>query len=232
MKILGIDTSTMTGALAIVDGDELIAELRTNVAVTYSERIMLHVDGLLKSARMTLADLDGFAVGIGPGSFTGLRIGLATVKGLAYGTGKPVAAVGTLDAIADNLPLCAYQVCTALDARKEMVYAALYQDEVAGRRTLMPPSALTLEELAGYITEPTVFVGDGAKVYRDKLRERLGDLAIFAPRVYGYPTGAAVALRGHRDIESGNAADPFTLAPLYIRPPDAKEPKCKSNFPL
>src|SRR5512142_2291842 len=127
MKVLGIDTSTMMGAVGIVDGEELIAELRTNVSVTHSERLMLHVDGLLKSARLTLSDIDGFAVTVGPGSFTGLRIGLAAVKGLAYGTRKPVAGVSTLDVLADNLPYCKYQVCPVLDARKKMVYAAIYK---------------------------------------------------------------------------------------------------------
>src|SRR3972149_4574224 len=110
MNILGIDTSTMMGAVGIIDGETLVAELRTNVAVTHSERLMLHIDGLLKSARLTLADMDGFAVTTGPGSFTGLRIGLAAVKAMADAGGKPVAGGGTLDVLADNLPMCRYQV--------------------------------------------------------------------------------------------------------------------------
>jgi len=222
MKILGVDTTTMMGAVGIVDGDEPVAELRTNISVTHSERLMAHIDGLLKSARMTLKDLDGFAVSVGPGSFTGLRIGMAAVKGLVYATGKPVAGVGSLEVIADNVPLCMHQVCPVLDARKKMVYAALYS---AGddRVTLMEPDVLTPDELADRIDSPAVFVGEGAYVYRGLLEERLGDDAVFAPRIYGYPTGTAVALRGQALIESGNAADPFTLVPHYIRKSDAEE---------
>jgi tRNA threonylcarbamoyladenosine biosynthesis protein TsaB len=228
MKILGVDTTTMMGAVGIVDGDEPVAELCTNISVTHSERLMSHIDGLLKSARMTLADLDGFAVSIGPGSFTGLRIGIAAVKGLAYATGKPVAGVGSLDVIADNIPLCMSQVCPVLDARKKMVYAAVYSGGT-DKRTLMEPDVLTPEVLADRISGPTVFVGEGAYVYRDLLAQRLGDAAVFAPRVYGYPAGTAVALRGHVLIEKGEAADPFTLVPHYIRKSDAEEKAGKNS---
>jgi len=223
MKILGIDTSTMMGAVGIVDGMEPVAELRTNISVTHSERLMLHIDGLLKSAMMSLSDIDGFAVSLGPGSFTGLRIGLAAVKGLAYATGKPVAGVGTLDVLADNLPFCAYQVCPALDARKKMVYAAVYSQPGAERITVLEPSVMSPDELASLVTAKTVFTGEGAKVYRDLLAGRLGDMAVFAPAIYGYPTGTAVALRGHEEIEAGRASDPSTLLPLYIRKPDVEE---------
>lgn len=223
MKILGIDTSTMMGAVGIVDGTEPVAELRTNISVTHSERLMLHIDGLLKSAMMSLSDMDGFAVSLGPGSFTGLRIGLAAVKGLAYATGKPVAGVGTLDVLADNLPYCAHQVCPVLDARKKMVYAAIYSQPVGERMTVMEPSVMSPEELVVAIGTKTVFTGEGAKVYRELIAERLGEMAVFAPAIYGYPTGTAVALRGHVEIEAGRASDPFALLPLYIRKSDVEE---------
>ncbi len=215
----------MMGAVGIVDGAELIAELRTNVAVTHSERLMMHVDGLLKSARLTLADMDGFAVTTGPGSFTGLRIGLAAVKGLAYGTGKPVAGMSTLDVLADNLPYCKYQVCPALDARKKMVYAALYKQSDTVRKVVLPPSVITPEELADMIEEPTVFLGEGAYVYKAMFEGRLCCQALFAPRAFGYPSGASVAFRGLKEIEAGRASDPSTLAPVYIRKSDAEEQK-------
>ncbi len=222
MKILGIDTTTMMGAVGIVDGDEPVAELRTNISVTHSERLMAHIDGLLKSARMTLADIDGFAVSIGPGSFTGLRIGMAAVKGLAYATKMPVAGVGSLDVIADNVPLCMHDVCPVLDARKKMVYAAIFSGG-DDRHILMEPDVLTPDELAARIKEPTVFLGEGAQVYRELLAERLGELAVFAPRSYGYPSGTAVAFRGLKEIEAGNVSDPFTMVPRYIRKSDAEE---------
>ena len=167
MKILGIDTSTMMGAVGIVDDDALIAELRTNIELTHSERLMLHIDSLLKSAHLTLADIDGYSVTLGPGSFTGLRIGIAAVKAMAYATGKPVAGVQTLDVLADNLPYAKYQVCPILDARKKQVYAAIYKSTDTKRMTLMHGSVMTPEELAEKIEEPTIFLGEGAYVYRE-----------------------------------------------------------------
>lgn len=223
MKILGIDTSTMMGAVGIVDGDSLIAELRTNIELTHSERLMLHIDSLLKSAHLTLADIDGFSVTLGPGSFTGLRIGIAAVKAMAYATGKPIAGVQTLDVLADNLPYAKYQVCPILDARKKQVYAAIYKSTDTKRMTLMPGSVMTPEELAEKIEEPTIFLGEGAYVYREFFEGRLCCQAVFAPKSAGYPSGAAVAFRGLKDIQSGRVADPMSLVPSYIRKSDAEE---------
>jgi tRNA threonylcarbamoyladenosine biosynthesis protein TsaB len=223
LKILGIDTSTMMGAVGIVEDGLLIAELRTNIAVTHSERLMLHVDGLLKSAGLTLTDIDGFAVTVGPGSFTGLRIGLAAAKAMAYAAAKPLAGVPTLDVLADNLPYCKYQVAPVLDARKKMVYAAVYKQTDTLRKTLMPATVITPDELADSIEEPTVFLGEGAYVYRELLEGRLCCQALFAPKAYGYPSGAAVAFRGLKELDAGGGSDPMALKPLYIRKPDAEE---------
>jgi len=223
MKILGIDTSTMMGAVGIVDDDSLIAELRTNIELTHSERLMMHIDSLLKSAHLTLADIDGFSVTLGPGSFTGLRIGITAVKAMAYATGKPIAGVQTLDVLADNLPYAKYQVCPILDARKKQVYAAIYKSTDTKRLTLMPGSVMTPEELAEKIEEPTIFLGEGAYVYREFFEGRLCCQAVFAPKSAGYPSGAAVAFRGLKDIQAGRVADPMSLVPSYIRKSDAEE---------
>ncbi len=213
----------MMGAVGIVDGDTLVAEIRTNIELTHSERLMLHTDSLLKSAQLTLADIDGFAVTLGPGSFTGLRIGIAAVKAMAYATGKPVAGVQTLDVLADNLPYAKYQVCPILDARKKQVYAAIYRSTDTKRLTLMPGSVMTPEELAEKIEEPTIFLGEGAYVYREFFEGRLCCQAVFAPKSAGYPSGAAVAFRGLKDIQNGRVADPMSLVPSYIRKSDAEE---------
>jgi tRNA threonylcarbamoyladenosine biosynthesis protein TsaB len=223
LKILGIDTSTMMGAVGIIEDELLVAELRTNVSVTHSERLMLHVDALLKSAGLTLPDIDGFAVTVGPGSFTGLRIGLAAAKAMAYAAGKPLAGVPTLDVLADNLPYCKYLVAPVLDARKHMVYAAVFRPTDTIRKTLMPATVITPDELADSIEEPTVFLGEGAYVYRELLEGRLCCQALFAPKAYGYPSGAAVAFRGLKELNAGGGSDPMALKPLYIRKPDAEE---------
>ena len=122
MKILAIETSTMLGGVAIADDSAgLIAEVRLNVKSTHSERLMMEIDHVLKQSFLKMSDIDVFAIAVGPGSFTGLRIGLSTVKGLSYATGKPIVSVPTLEAFAWNFPYCRYPVCTLLDARKKEV---------------------------------------------------------------------------------------------------------------
>ncbi len=232
MKVLGIDTSTMLGAVGIVEDENLIAELRTNIALTHSERLMLHVDTLLKSAHLSLKDIDAFSVTVGPGSFTGLRIGIAAAKAMAFATGRPVAGVMTLDVLADNLPYSKYQVCPVLDARKKMVYAAIYRDTDTRRKVVMPPSVLMPDDLADIVEEPTVFLGEGAYVYRELFEGRLCCQAVFAPKSAGYPSGASVAFRGLREIAAGRASDPMSLVPFYIRKSEAEEKTPSPPTPL
>ena len=119
MRILAIDTSTMLGGIAIMDESLLIAESRLNVKSTHSERLMTEIEHCLKQSGVKISDIDVFAVATGPGSFTGLRIGLSTVKGFSYATGKPIVSVPTLEALAWNFPYSRYPVCTMLDARKK-----------------------------------------------------------------------------------------------------------------
>ena len=127
MRVLGIDTSSLLGGVAILDNETLLAESRLNVAVAHSERLMGEMDRMLRHSDLTVKDIDVFAVAVGPGSFTGLRVGLSTVKGLVYATGRPMVAVPTLEALAWNVPFCRYQVCPLLDARKGEVYAGLFK---------------------------------------------------------------------------------------------------------
>ena len=132
MKVLGIDTATMMGSIGLIDDEGAIAEYSLNIRATHSERLMPAIDRLLKDSGIMPKDIDGFAVSIGPGSFTGLRIGLATVKGFAMGCNKPVAAVSTLEALAFNLAYAEYLICPILDARRNEVYAAMFKSDGKG----------------------------------------------------------------------------------------------------
>ncbi len=161
MYILGIETSTKTGSVAIVSEDGVIAQYSLNIEVTHSERLMSTVDRVLTDTGFQIADMDGYAVAIGPGSFTGLRIGLAAVKGLALVTGKPVAAVPTLKALAWNLPYAAYPVCPMLDARKNEVYAATYRFEGTALVYGMAEAVISLSRLSERISEKTHFYRRG-----------------------------------------------------------------------
>src|SRR5512141_2285027 len=159
MLILGIETSTKTGSVAVVSEHGVIAQYSLNIEVTHSERLMATVDRVLKDTGLSLAAMDGYAVAVGPGSFTGLRIGISTVKGLALATGKPIAAVPTLLALAWNVPHAAYPVCPLLDARKNEVYAALYNLDSGVPVPKMPETVIALSSLAAQISGKTIFTG-------------------------------------------------------------------------
>ncbi len=222
MIILGIETATRTGSVAVVSDSGVIAEYTLNIELTHSERLMSTVDRVLSDTGVTVAELDGFAVSIGPGSFTGLRIGLAAVKGLALVTNKPVTAVPTLKALAWNLPYSKYPVCPLLDARKKEVYAAVYRFEEDKLVRMMDESVLSLRELAGRVTERAIFTGEGSHLFRDDIRTLFGDRAVFAPASAMVPSAASVAGIGMMQLNAGDRAAPDSLTPQYIRRPEAE----------
>ncbi len=222
MLVLGIETSTKTGSVAIVSEDAVIAQYSLNIEVTHSERLMSTVDRVLKDTGLGIAAMDGFAVAIGPGSFTGLRIGVSTVKGLALASGKPVAAVPTLLALAWNLPHAAYPVCPLLDARKNEVYTAMYRFEGTALVQTMPEATVPLRELGASMSGRVLFTGEAARIYRQEIEKQLGDRALFAPAAAALPAAATVAEIGLGMIKSGRTADPDSLTPLYIRRPEAE----------
>ncbi len=155
---------------------------------THSKRLLGTIDQLLRETDITIFDLDAIAISLGPGSFTGLRIGLATVKGLCMAAEKPLIGVSTLDALAMQLPHQPRQVCAVLDARKKEIFAACYKTDSHGlpRRT-MAPAALSPEALAGRISEETIFIGDGIQVYGEFFAEKLGPLYKKCPPPFFFP---------------------------------------------
>jgi tRNA threonylcarbamoyladenosine biosynthesis protein TsaB len=222
MYILGIETSTKTGSVAVVSDRGVVAQYSLNIEVTHSERLMSTVDRVLKDTGLKIADLDGFAVATGPGSFTGLRIGVSTVKGLAFATGKPVAAVPTLYALAWNVPHAACPVCPLLDARKNEVYAAVYTSDGPALTQTAPEAVVSLSRLGELVTGRTVFTGEASLLYRGEIEKMFGDKALFAPRSAVLPAAAAVAEIGLEMLRTGRQADPDDLAPRYIRRPEAE----------
>jgi len=222
MYILGIETSTKTGSIAVVSESGVIAQYSLNIEVTHSERLMSTVDRVLKDTGISIREMDAFAVAIGPGSFTGLRIGLATVKGLALALHKPVAAVPTLQALAAGLPFAGYPVCSMLDARKNEVYAALYRFEGHRMVRIMAEEAIPIRDLAGRISGKTLFTGEASVIYRAELERQFSENALFAPLAAVLPSAATVAEIGLALIKGGEQADLEGLAPLYIRRPEAE----------
>jgi len=222
MIVLALETATMTGGIAIVKDNSLIGEIRTNVKIAHSERLMGSIDWLLKTSDISVNEISAFAISIGPGSFTGLRIGLCTVKGLAYATDKPVIPVPTLDAFARSLPLCSSPLCPMLDARKNEVYTGLYKWKDGECVKVTPERAVNPVDFLKEIKEPTVFAGDGATTYRDLIKDALKENALFLPPSRMYPSAATVAEIAIEKIRSGFVTDPVSLTPFYIRKSEAE----------
>jgi tRNA threonylcarbamoyladenosine biosynthesis protein TsaB len=230
MKILAIETSTLLGGVAILhDTSVLIAEVKLNVKSTHSERLMSEIVHVMEKAGLRIADIDAFAVSIGPGSFTGLRIGLSTVKGFSYATGKPIVAIPTLEALAWNFPFCPYPVCTVLDARKKEVYAAIFEWEGEGFRRALHEEPVGTETLLAYLKEKEgaiggkiLFAGEGALLYRDTIMNHLAEKAIFPPPYKMIPSPANVAYLGLKKAVRGEFSEPIRLVPYYIRKSEAE----------
>ncbi|MBI4746763.1 MAG: tRNA (adenosine(37)-N6)-threonylcarbamoyltransferase complex dimerization subunit type 1 TsaB [Deltaproteobacteria bacterium] len=228
MLVIAIETATMAGSIAIVDDARVISEITLNIRATHSEKLMPAIDRLLGDSGLAIDDMDGVAVSIGPGSFTGLRIGLSAAKGLSYASGKPLIGIPTLDALALNMTFSSYLICPIQDARKGEVYTALYGPGDNSPGKISDDIAVNPDALEGMITEKTVFLGDGVNRYRDLLMAKLGGLYYEAPLPLQLPRASNVALLALNRLEKGDTDDPFTMIPRYIRKSEA-EIRCGEN---
>jgi tRNA threonylcarbamoyladenosine biosynthesis protein TsaB len=215
MRLLAVETSTLAGGVALFEGERLVGEYLLDVSVTHSERLMAAVDRVLGDARWSVRDLEGLAVAVGPGSFTGLRIGLSTVKGLALALAIPIAGVPTLDAMAAALPFASLPVCPVIDARKREVYACLYRWDGRAMKREWDYLALSPDELAARIEEPTILVGDAAASIHSAS-------ARLAPPGRRLPSPACVGQLALERLERGDHVSPAQLVPLYLRPSEAE----------
>jgi tRNA threonylcarbamoyladenosine biosynthesis protein TsaB len=223
MKVLSIDTSTMLGGVAVIDRHSgLVAETRLNVKTTHSERLMTVIDRVLAGSELSLSDIDVFAVAIGPGSFTGLRICLSTIKGLSYATGKPVVTVPTLEALAWNFPYSRYPVCGLLDARKGEVYAAVFKWQHGGFERMIDDTSVKPGDLLRQLEGEIIFAGEGVSIYRDKILEIMQGRALIATPEKMVPSPANVAMLGLAKALKGEYTDPSDAVPIYIRKSEAE----------
>jgi len=223
MIILAVDTSTSTGSVAVLNDDTVLAEMAVTSQETHAKRLVSAIDATLGMTDQTVADCDGFAVTTGPGSFTGLRIGISTVKGLGFATGKPVAGVSTLDALAYQFPLFPHLICPVLDARKGQIYTALYESTGHMKwKRVVEDCAVEPEEWLKQVHDPCLFVGDGTVSYGELIREILGDLAYLAPIYLNRVRASVVGYIGIKQILDGQTADVEQLVPHYVRKSDAE----------
>ena len=221
--ILAIENSGLCGSVALVSGSHCIAEQSLLSRLTHSKRLLTTIDRLLAESQVDWPQVDAMAISLGPGSFTGLRIGLSTVKGLAMATGIPLIGVSTLDGLAGQFSHTDKAVCPVLDARKKEVYTALYRANDEGLMERQSDYLVTSpEKLAEQITEPTVFMGDGTAVYGNLLREKLGDLALFAPEQLYFAKASSIGFCALSLFAQNQFLDTASCVPLYIRPSDAE----------
>ena len=223
MNLLALDTATRSCSVAVMIGDRLAAEVSTVTPRTHSAHLM-HITGeALALAHLKPAEVDGFAVTVGPGSFTGLRIGLSTVKGLAFASGKPCIGVSGLEALAAGCPAYPHAICSLMDARKGQVYAAVFRRSGDRLMRIGQEKAASLEEvLAAAADGPCLFVGDGAALHAERIRSRLGDRAHIAGSELNYPRGGIVARIALALWADNPAAHATPLLPRYLRRSDVE----------
>jgi tRNA threonylcarbamoyladenosine biosynthesis protein TsaB len=225
MKILAIETATMLGGLALMDSEEgLIAERRLNIRSTHSERLMPELEAMLDISGIRVSDLGAVAVSIGPGGFTGLRVGLSAAKGLCFSAGLKLAPVPTLEAIALCLPCSTVPVCPMMDARRGEVYTGLYSTASGIPKELIAPQAVKAKDFADSLKghEEIVLLGQGALVYREDIEAAFKGKAHYPPLHLMVPSPASVASLGLRILEAGDLPDPISLAPRYLRRSEAE----------
>jgi tRNA threonylcarbamoyladenosine biosynthesis protein TsaB len=222
LKLLTFDTSSSSCGVALTDDERLLGESLLAVGKGVSSRLFDAIERLMTECGVPMNELDGFGVSQGPGAFTGLRVGIGAVKGLAMATGKPIAGFSSLAMLAMNLPLVDLPVCTLYDARKNEVYAGLYSCRRGLPEPLRPDAVISPETLKEWISRPTILVGDGAIRYRDQLVELLGELVIFAPPNSNLPRASNGAMIAYSALKRGESISPALLLPVYLRLPEAE----------
>jgi tRNA threonylcarbamoyladenosine biosynthesis protein TsaB len=222
MKILALDTATQSCSVAIVEDGSLLAELTRVKGKTHSRHLLNLINTVCSIADLKAEDVDGFAVTIGPGSFTGLRIGISTIKGLAFSLAKPVTGVSTLDALAWQCAQSTYLICPLLDARKKEVYACRYRFINNELKRDVSEKVVSPTEAVSGIREPSIFVGNAAQMYRENISAELGELAHFAPQGQHTIRASSIAWLSLTGFYRKQTEDVALLVPHYLRKPDAK----------
>lgn len=222
MRILGIDTSSQKGSIAITLENKIVSEKSISDQTSYSRNLFLLVNSILQESDLHISKIDAFAVSIGPGSFTGLRVGLSTALGFSLAQNKPVISIDTLLAMAHTTTPANHLICPVLDARKGEVYASFFRygsDGQISRTT--EDRAMSPELLIEEVDQPTLFFGTGVDAYGNDFKQKLGNLAVFDSD-FSCTTAASVAKLAFEKIENGEVTNSARLKPKYIRRSEAE----------
>lgn len=228
MRILSVDTSTMAGSIAIFEEAALLGEVNIFSKITHSRRLLTSIDLLLKGLGLQLNEIDYYAVAIGPGSFTGLRIGLSTIKGLAMAMQRKICPINTLEAMAYKVARYSTLICPMLDAGREQVYTALFRIDEGrlmkeGNEVVIEPERFLCSLKEG----KAVFFGSGADLYRSLIEKFCKGQAIF-PEEDHY-LARSIAFLALEKIKLGEVVESSALTPLYIRPSNAELKNAKGK---
>ncbi len=222
--IMALENSGMCGSIALVSPGLCVAESSLTISATHSKRLMGSIAAMLRDSGLDWPALDAIAVSLGPGSFTGLRISLATAKGIAMAADKRLIGIPTLDGLAAQVQTNLL-ICPLIDARKNQIYTAFYRRHDGECQRLGSYMAVSPEELSAQIKEPVIFVGDGGVLYHDLLQDKLPGLANFADPAIFFPRAAAIGRLAVRHWQADIFLDPANAVPLYIRASDAEKMK-------
>lgn len=223
MIILSIDSSSKVATAALLDDNTLLGEYVLNNKREHSVILMPMIENLLKDCNLTIDDVDGFVVSKGPGSFTGLRIGMATIKGMSMGSNKPYISISSLDALANNVPYFNGIICPMMDALRENVYTALFKNVNGNLTKIMDYTPLDLDDLFKILkekNEEVIFVGDGAKKHKEYIIEHFEN-AHFAPNHLNIVRASSLGEVGLNLLNSNIKDDPNS-APIYLKKPQAE----------
>ncbi len=229
MIVLGIDSATRTASVGVVSDGSTLAERSAAGARQLAATALPLVEEVVAQAGCTVADVDLIAVSAGPGSFTGLRIGMSVAKGIAFATGAKVIAVPTLEALALVAGTRSGLLCPVLDARKGEVYAAIFDCSGPLPKRLVSDCAVTPAELAGEIDRECVMIGDGVEPYIDDWRRLLAPAVDFLPFSDFHPLGSAVARLGRQYYEEKGPDSLAAMVPRYCRPPEAEQKRLEKS---
>ncbi len=237
MKILSCDTSNMTASIALIENDRVLTEYAIHDRKTHSQKLLPMISAMLHMMEVNPLDIDAYAVAEGPGSFTGLRIGLVTMKTMAYAAGKPVIGIPTLEALAYTVPFFKGLVCPVMDARNKQAFCGFYQRETTKISRLDQDDVLHVEDLAKKLllfNQDVLVVGDCAesfqKIILDIWKNENHLCLIIAAQATLFSTRAAtIGLLASERLKNGQSGDPFLLEPQYMRVSQAEQAKMKKG---
>ena len=225
MKVLAVDTSSQVASVAVMENDKLLGEYTINHKKTHSQKLMPMISELMKNIELVPRDIDVYAASSGPGSFTGLRIGITTIKAIAYAAQKPVISVPSLDVLAFNIPMTDSLVCPIMDARNNQVYTAIYKWEKSAPVNITEYMGIPIHELVQIIkgkNHNIIFVGDGVEIHKEYLKGELNDRCEFVPGNLLLQRASSVAQIALLKASQGVVENCFDMIPFYLRKSQAE----------